>query len=161
MKLGRLHVLILVIAVFAVLFAFLVFVMSPPVAPNEVLIGEGVTNWSVGNNPIIHGETIWSNFADSNQGQAIKLGYENYLGGLNLNTEYMSWEDEGSYSANSLTLNELLTRWQDSESVFKFKYEETLFRVSFSIPTENGTPKYADLEEAWENTELYQVVEIW
>ena len=162
MKLGRLNVLILVITVFAVLFAFFVFAISPPVAPNEVLISDGFTNWSVGNNPIIHGETIWSRFADSGQDKTIKLGYENYLGGLNLNTEYMSWEDEnGSYSSNSLTLNELLTRWQDSESVFKFKHEERFFRISFSIPIENGTPKYADLEEAWANEELYQVVEIW
>ena len=162
MKLGRLHVLILVIIVFALLFALFVFVISPPVAPNEVLISEGSTNWSVDNNPIIHGETLWSKFADSGQDVSIKLGYENYLGGLNLNTEYMSWEDEnGIYSASSLTLNELSTRWQVSESVFKFKHEDRFFRISFSIPIENGAPKYADLEEAWANKELYQVVEIW
>jgi hypothetical protein len=163
MAVRRLYVVISVIVVFAFLFALFIFVISPPSAPSEVLIKSGFTNWSVENEPVVHGETIWSTFADYDRDQTIKLGYEAYLGGLNLNTEYMSWEaQDGSYSTNSLTFDDLMNRWQDSESVFKFKHEETFFRVSFSIPQqENGAPKYPSLEEAWANKELYQTIEIW
>lgn len=163
MKVRRLHIGILIIVIFAVLFAFFVFAMSPPNTSNEILIKEGYTSWSVGNDPVFHGETIWATFADYRDDEAIKVGYEVYWGGLKLNTDYMSWEDQnGSYSTGSLTLNELMANWQGSESVFKFKHEEELFRVSFSIPNlENGMPKYSSLEDAWANKELYQIIEVW
>jgi hypothetical protein len=167
MKIRRLHTVFSFFAIVAVFFAFFVFGMSPPKASNETLIGIGDTTWSLDNAPIVHGETIWEKFADypgSNtidHGDTIKIVYCSYWGGLQYNTEYMSWEVEnGVFSSNSLAFDDLMGRWQDSESVFKFKHGEDFYEVSFSIPKlENGTYKYADLLEAWEEGELHQIIE--
>ena len=68
--------------------------------------------------------------------------------------------ENGIYSANSLSFNDLMGRWQDSEAVFKFRHGDNFFQVTFSIPKlENGTSKFATLIEAWEEGELYQKVE--
>ncbi|MCJ7713177.1 hypothetical protein MUO66_01785, partial [Candidatus Bathyarchaeota archaeon] len=118
--------------------------------------------WNLDTEQTTYGQSIWSNFND-NEDKAIKLYYCTYTGGFFYSFDVMGWENEsGIYSTNSLNLDDLLDRWQDSASVFKFNFEKEYYRVSFSIPKfEDGTDKYSDLSEAWEEGELYQIVEEW
>ena len=163
----RLAYTLLVIAILALLFLFLVFGLSPSKAPNENIIRFGDTDWSLDNNPRFYGNTVWSRYADYsgnstlNHLDTIKVEHTIYWGIIQYDSEAMSWEVEnGSYSFNSLTFNDLMERWQDSKAVFKFRQGDDFFQVTFSIPKlENGANKYATLLEAWEKGELYQIVE--
>lgn len=167
MKSRALIYTLLVIAIFTLLFIFLVFGVSPSVAPNENIIRFGNTAWSLDNNSSFHGKTVWLRFADypgnssMEHSNTIKIEHVIYWGIIPYDSEDMNWEVEnGSYSSNSLTFNDLMGRWQDSESIFKFKHRDDFYHVTFSIPKlENGTSKYATLLEAWEKGELYQVIE--
>ena len=169
MKSRRLFYAILFLALIAVLFVLLIFVVPSPSASNENLIKIGYVPWSLNNNLTVHGETIWDKFADYSTSEeitndnTIKLGYTIYWGTIPYNTEYMSWEKEdGSYSSNSLSFDDLLSRWQNSEAVFKFKHTDDYYRVSFTIPKlENGNSRYIDLQDAWNTGELYQIIEAW
>jgi hypothetical protein len=158
---------LLAIAIFAFLFLFLVFGVSPPRAPNENILRFGNTDWSLDNNPRVYGVTTWSRFADYpanatiEHSNTIKVEHTIYWGFIPYDSEAMSWEVEnGNYSSRSLTFNDLMGRWQGSESVFTFKQGDDFFQVTFSIPKlENGTSKYATLLEAWDEGELYQIIE--
>lgn len=164
MKIPARLLAILIIAIVAILFAYFLFDTSPPKASNESSVRkERDTSWSLSNEHNIYGKSIWSYFAEYENHETIKLYYCRYWGGILFNKETMSWENEmGIFSSKPLTLNDLITKWQDSASVFKFKYENEYYKVSFSIPTlENGDYKYNDLNEAWERGELYQIIEKW
>ena len=158
---------LLVIAIFTLLFLFLVFGMSPPDSPNENIIKSGNTDWSLASNPRFYGRTVWSRFADYfanstvQNTDTIKVEQAIYWGAIPFDSEAMSWEvKNGSYSVNSLTFDDLMGRWQNSESIFVFKQGDNLFKVIFTIPKlQDGTSKYSTLLEAWEEGELYQVVE--
>ena len=141
---------------------YLVFGTTPPLEPNEQDIGHGWTNWSLDTEPIIHGKTIWSHYAD-NRNQSIKVHYSTYWGGIFHSFESMSWEvEEGVFSTKSLDFYDLLSKWDNSVAVFKFKYNDGFYRVSFSSPKlENGLDKYSSLLEAWEKEELHHIVEKW
>ena len=152
-----------IVAIAAILFAFIGFGLSPPAASNEVTVRKGYTDWRVQNGHTINGESAWAFFADAGNYEAVKIYHCAYWGGVLLDKNVMSWENnDGSYSSKSLTLTDLTARWQDSASVFKFTYENEFYTVSFSIPKlEDGSYKYADLTEAWENAELHQIIEAW
>lgn len=141
-------------------FAYLIFGTVPPKAPNEQDMQHGVTNWNLDNEPVIYGKTIWADFAD-NKNNSIKVYHCTYYGGFFHSFDAMSWETEaGVFSATSLNMYDLLAKWNDSTAVFKFKYENDLYKVSLSIPKmENGLDKYSSLTAAWENEELHQIVE--
>ena len=144
-------------------FSYLVFAIPLPEEPNEVIITKSHTiKWNLETEQTTYGQSIWSNFND-NEDKTIKLYYCTYTGGFFYSFDGMGWENEsGIYSTNSLNLDDLLGRWQDSASMFKFNFEKEYYRVSFSIPKfEDGTDKYSDLSEAWEEGELYQIVEEW
>ena len=144
-------------------FSYLVFAIPLPEEPNEVIITKGLTiKWNLETEQTTYGQNIWSNFND-NEDKAIKLYYCTYTGGFFYSFDVMGWENEsGIYSTTSLNLDDLLDRWQDSASMFKFNFEKEYYRVSFSIPKfEDGTDKYSDLSEAWEEGELCQIVEEW
>ena len=152
-----------------ILFAFLIYGLSPPNFPNETYIRIGTNDWNLDNDQTVYGRSTWSLFADYEgdetirRGDTLKLYDCIYWGAILYDTDAMSWENEtGSYSSTSLTLNDLMSRWQDAVSVFKFNYGDEYCRVSFSIPKlENGANKYGDLNEAWESGELYQIIEKW
>ena len=159
-----------IIAIIALLFTFLFFVLSPPESSNQIYVRVGDTDWSVDAEPIVYGKSIWADFADYERDtttirpETIKLYDCIYWGAVISDKETMFWETEeqGTYASHSLTLNNLMERWQNSASVFKFKHEDQYFRVSFSIPKlENGNYKYNDIAEAWEEGELYQAIEKW
>jgi len=152
-----------IVAIVAIFFAFLTYGLSPPNASNEIYIRKGDTNWSLDNEQTVYGKSIWANFADHEGNETIKIYYCKYWGSILFNKETMRWENEmGNYSSKSLNLNDLMTRWQDSASVFKFNFENEYYKVSFSIPKmENGDYKYNDLGKAWEKGELYQIIEKW
>lgn len=168
MKSSGLIYTLLIIAIFVLLFLFLVFGLSPPESPSENIIRFGNTDWSLDINTRFYGKTVWSRFADYpgnltiENANTIKVEHAIYWGAIPYDSEVMSWEVEnGIYSANSLSFNDLMDRWQDSESVFKYRHEDNFIQVTFSIPKlENGTSKYATLLEAWEEGELYQKVEV-
>lgn len=157
------------IAIVAMVFVFINMVLAPPVTSNEIIITVGDNDWSLGNDPIFYGKSYWSTYSDSShdetiqRSETIKMYYCIYWGALTVDKETMSWETAtGNFSSKSLAHNDLLTRWQDSGSVFKFKHEETYFKVTFSIPkTENGDYKYTNITQAWEKGELYQTIELW
>lgn len=144
------------------LLAYLVYGTVPPKEPNELDIHNHSTNWSLDSEPIIYGKTIWSDFND-NINDSIKVYYVTYTGGFFHNFETMSWEIEpGNFSTRSLDYNTLSDKWDNSSSVFRFKFENDYYRVSFSIPKlENGLDKYDSLIESWEEHELHQIVEKW
>ena len=158
-----------IIAIIALLFTILLSVLSPPEASNQIYIRIGDTDWKVDDDPIVNGKSIWAEFADyerdpTNRPETIKLYDCIYWGAIISDKETMYWETEqqGTYSSNSLTLNDLVEQWQNSASVFKFKHQDQYFRVSFTIPKlENGDYKYSDITEAWEKGELYQTIEKW
>jgi len=158
-----------IVAIVAILIAFLILFLSPLKASNETYIREGDNDWSLDNDQTVYGKTYWSIYADYmrdetiERSETIKLYYCKYWGDILINKETMTWEkDVGTYSSKSLTLNDLMIRWQDSASVFKFNYEDEYYKVSFTIPKlENGDYKYSDLTEAWEKGELYQTIEKW
>ena len=145
-----------------ILFAYLVFGVSPPQASNRLVIRQGDSDWSISNERTIYGKTVWSQFADY-PNETIKLFYCIYWGSVLVDKKVMSWEDEtGSFSSRSLSLNDLVKRAQNSESIFKFGFENEYYKVSFSIPKlENETHKYSDLSEAWKKGELHQIIEEW
>jgi hypothetical protein len=61
-----------------------------------------------------------------------------------------------------LILSDLETRWEDTESVFKFRYGDDFYKVSFSIPQlADGAYKYLDLEESWYYGELNVTISQW
>ena len=167
MKSRALIYTLLMIAIFALLFLFLVFGMSPPDTQNETIIRSGNTDWSLDNNPKFYGRTVWARFSDYvanstlQNTDTIKVENAMFLGSILYDTEAMSWEVEnGSYSFNSLTFDDLMGRWQNSESIFILKQGDNLFKVTFTIPKlQDGTSKYSSLLEAWEEGELYQIVE--
>ncbi len=164
MKMQTRLLAILIIAIVAFLFAYLLFGMSPPKASNELIIRKGGdSSWSLSNEQNIYGKSIWSQFATHPNNETIKLYHCTYQGGILVNKDTMFWEDEtGSFSSKPLSLDDLMARWQDLMSVFKFKYENEYYTVSFAIPKlENGTYKYTDLSEAWKRGELYQIIEGW
>ena len=158
-----------ILAIIAVLAVFLVYGLSPPNASNEIFVVKGYTDWSLDNGRVIHGESVWASFADYEgdetiqRSETIKVYNAIYWGAILFNKAEMSWETEtGSYSIESLTLNDLKNSWQDGASVFKYTFEEDYFRVSFSIPKlKNGEYKFSDLTEAWEEGQLYQTIEKW
>jgi hypothetical protein len=171
MKIRASHIAILLIAIFVIFIAFLMVDTSPPGKSNEIFVTVGHNDWEVGSDQIIYGETIWGVFADyqydegTNRRETIRVDYCIYWGGVQMYKEHMSWENEtGNYLSKSLGLNDLILKWQDSESesVFKFKHEDKYYRVAFSIPKlENGIDKYSNLTDAWENGELYQITDEW
>jgi hypothetical protein len=157
------------ITIVVILFIFVIYGLSPPNFPNETYIREGNNDWNLDNGQTVHGRSTWAIFADFegdtniSRKETIKLYDCVYWGALLYDTDAMSWENEmGDYTSRSLTLNDLMLRWQDQVSVFKYKYGDEYYKVSFSIPKmENGTSKYIDLKDAWESGELYQTVEKW
>lgn len=153
---------VVTVIVFASFLAYLVLGTVPPKNPSEQDIQHGYTNWSLDTEPIIYGKTIWSDFSD-NINNSIKVYYCTYYGGFFHSFDTMSWETEASvFSSTSLNSYDLLAKWDDSAAVFKFKYEDDCYKVSFSIPKmENGLEKYISLVEAWEKEELHQIVEKW
>lgn len=144
----------------------MIFGMSPIEAPNESIIRFGPTNWSVDNNAILHGKTVWERFADFagdptiKHSNTIRVDHISHWGIIPYDSEVMNWEVEnGTFSSNSLSFNDLMGRWRDSEAVFIFKHEDALLKVTFSIPKlENGANKYDTLLEAWEEMELLQII---
>ncbi len=144
------------------LFAYIVLWGSPPQASNRLVIKTGISDWSIPNERTICGKTIWSQFADY-PNETIKLYYCIFWGSFLVDKRVMSWEDEtGSFTSRSLALNDLMKRAQNSESIFRFSFENEHFRVTFSIPNlEDETQKYPDLREAWKNGELHQIIEEW
>ena len=163
MKSSAIIIAIISLIAIGAFFSYLVFAIPLPEEPNEVIITKRATiKWNLETEQTTYGKTIWGNFND-NEEKAIKLYYCTYTGSLFHSFEVMGWENESDiYSTNSLNLDNLLDRWQDSASAFKFNYENEDYRISFSIPKfEDGTDKYSDLSEAWEEGELYQIVEEW
>ena len=158
---------LLAIAILAILFVFLVFGVSPAKAPSENIMRFGNTYWSLDSTPVFYGTTVWSMFADYSgnanleHSNTIEVEHTTYWGVIPYDSEPMFWETEdGSFSSASLTFDDLMGRWEDSESVFKFKHGEDVYQVTFSIPKlENGTNKYTTLLEAWNEGELYQIIE--
>ncbi len=75
----------------------------------------------------------------------------------------MTWEDEyGRFSTKPLILSDLETMWKDTESVFKFRYDDDFYKVSFSIPQlDDESYKYLDLEESWYHGELKVTISQW
>jgi hypothetical protein len=157
---------LLIIAILGILFIFMVFGMSPMESPNENVIRFGYTNWSGDSDPIVYGKTVWERFSDFpgdstiEHSYTIKVEHIIHWGIIPVDSESMSWEVEnGTFSSNSLTYNDLMDRWRDSEAVFAFKHEDALLKVSFSVPKlENGEDKYDTLLDAWEEMELLQIV---
>jgi hypothetical protein len=158
---------LLAIAILAILFVFLIFGISPSKAPSENIIRFGNTYWSLDNTPVFHGTTVWSIFADYpgntalEHSNTIEIEHTTYWGVIPYDSEPMLWETkDGSFLSASLTFDDLMGRWQDSESVFKFRHEEDFYQVTFGIPKlENGANKYTTLLEAWNEGELYQIIE--
>ena len=158
-----------IIAIIAVLAIVPTMFMSPADNPDELIIKIGETDWSLDTDPKVYGTTIWSAFADyegeteaAEQGKTIKLHYNSHVGAVTLNKEIMSWEDMGGdVTTHSLTLEDMISHMQGSEAVFKFSVEGENYKVTFSIPEENGQNKYSDITEAWNEGELYQTVELW
>ena len=167
MKLRGLIYALAVLAIFALVFLVLAFGVSPPEAPNENLIAFGNNEWSLNTVPRFYGQTVWSRFADYPGNSTIehlntiKVEHEIYFGAIPYDSENMIWEvNDGSYSSNSLTFDDLNERWQVSESVFNFKYGDENFKVTFNIPKlDDGTNKYGTLLEAWNAGELFQTIE--
>lgn len=157
---------LLITAILGILFIFMIFGMSPMESPNEDIIGFGPTNWSVNNDSILYGKTVWERFSDFpgdssiEHSYTIKVEHIFHWGIIPVDSESMSWEvKNGTFSSNSLAYNDLMGRWRDSEAVFIFEHEDTLLKVSFSIPKlENGEDKYDTLLDAWEEMELLQIV---
>ena len=158
----RIAKIITVVAVLALVlaFAYLVLGTVPPKAPNEQDIRHDWIDWSIDTEPAVYGKTIWSDFAD-NINASIKVYHCTYYGGVFHSFETMTWETEpGTFSTSSLNYYDLEAKWSGSASIFKFKFEDEFYKVTFSIPkTENGLDKYTSLLEAWENEELHQIVE--
>lgn len=158
--------MLLIIAILGLLFIFMIFGLSPLESPNENIIRFGPTTWSVDSDPVLYGKTVWERFSDFpgdptiEHSNTIKVEYTLHWGIIPFDSEGMSWEVEnGTFSSNSLTYNDLMERWRDSEAVFIFRHEDTLFKVTFSIPKlENGENKYDTLLEAWEVMELLQII---
>jgi hypothetical protein len=161
--------IIAIITVLAVIAIVPTMFMSPPDHPNEGIIKMGETDWSLDTDPKVYGNTIWATYADyegksedAEHGKTIKVYYNSHLGAVTFDNEIMSWKDvAGVVSTHSLTLEDMVSHLQVSEAVFKFSVEGENYRVSFSIPKENGQDKYSDLTEAWNQGELYQTVELW
>jgi len=159
--------MLLIVAILGLLFILMIFGMSPLESPNENIIRFGLANWSADNDHILHGKTVWERFSDFSgdptikHSNTIKVDHIIHWGILPIDSEAMSWEVEnGTFSSNSLNYNDLMERWQDSESVFIFNHEDALYKVSFSIPKlENGANKYDTLLEAWEEMELLHIIE--
>lgn len=150
-----------------VLTAYFLFGLSPPKSSNEIVIKRGAySNWSLTvQDETVYGVTVWSEFAEYPE-DAIKLYHATYWGGVLVDKTPMSWEDNktGDFHSEPLTLQNLTANWLDAEnaSIFRFRFEDNYYKVSFSIPKHsNGTSKYLTLTESWENGELYQIIEIW
>lgn len=151
---------IISIIAFVSFFAYLVLGTVPPEYPNEQDIKHGWTDWSLETETAVYGKTIWSDFAD-NVNNSIKVYHCTYYGGVFHSFDDMTWETEPeAFSSSSLNYYDLESKWNGSVSVFKFRFEDDVYKVTFSIPkTENGLDKYSSLLEAWENEELHQIVE--
>ena len=151
--------IILIIATVS-FFAYLIFGPTPLKAPNEQDIRHDWIDWSIDAEPAVYGKTIWADFAD-NINNSIKVYHCTYYGGFFHSFDDMTWETEpGTFSSSSLNYYDLEAKWNGSSSIFKFKFEDEFYKVTFSIPkTENGLDKYNSLLEAWENEELHQIVE--
>lgn len=139
-------------------------VVGSPKPSNALVISEGLRyDWELLNEQSIYGQISWSEFGGYRENDPIKIYYKSYVGPIWFSSNEMTWEDEyGRFSSKPLILSDLETRWKDTESVFKFRYDDDFYKVSFSIPLlNNGTYKYLDLEESWENGELYVTINSW
>ena len=162
--------IISIVAVVALVVIYLTMIMSPPNTSNEEIVRLGETDWSIETDPTVYGASIWATFADysgGNEGtehqESIKVYFVDYLGGVTVDKETMSWDDTtGTSSEKSLTLENMITHWQGSSAIFKFNHKDDFYKVSFSVSKlENGQDKYTDITEAWNEGELLQTVEMW
>jgi hypothetical protein len=157
---------VLTLIILIILVAYFLFWLSPPKSSNEIIIQRGAySNWSLTiQGDTIYGVTVWSEFAEY-QEDAVKLYHATYWGGILFDKTPMSWEDKtGSFQSKPLTLQNLTENWIDTEnaSIFKFRFRDNYYKVSFSIPKySNGTSQYPTLAESWENGKLYQTIEPW
>lgn len=146
-----------------ILVAYILFWLSPPKSPNELVIKKGpYSNWSLTiQGDTVYGVTVWSEFAEYPSEDTIKLYHAIYLGGVLIDKKPMSWEDNktGHFNSKPLTLQNLTANWIEAEnaSIFKFRFENNYYKVSFSIPKHS----FETLAESWENEELYQTIETW
>ena len=108
-------------------------------------------DWGLVTEQTVYGQVYWSEFRDYPNNDTIKIYIKSYIGPIWFDSHEMKWEDEyGRFSSKPLILSDLEKRWKDTESVFKFRYDDDFYKVSFSIPRlNNGTYKYLDLEESW------------
>jgi hypothetical protein len=153
-----------IIILAAILIAtYIAFIVQPIHGEsNELLITYGISNWILSD--VFNGEIVWSDFAEYSQVKTIKIYKTNYWWIFLFNAEAMAWEKEGVFSYSPLNLEDILSHEHNSESIFRFRYQNEYFKVVFSIPKyENGTYKYPNFEETWlaEQPEINFLIEIW
>ncbi len=164
-----------VLAIVIIALAYSIFVLSPPVFPNEILLRKGPvqSDWSAEvNDATVRGSIIWSNYVYY-PGESIMLYRSVYLGAIPFTEEGLSWiNDQGNLEEKTLTLDNLTARWQYEEtlvpisqqngsSTFKYVSGEYNLRAVFTIPRDGDSYRYQSLDKAWEAGELRLTISEW